>query len=68
MKIDELLEIIGPDTEFYIVAKTGALTEKAEATRKVVEEATGCHCLISYADCPKCGEKVGFLAVVGRNR
>lgn len=68
MNINELLEVIGPDTEFQIVAKTGALTEKAEATRKAVEQATGCRCLVSYADCPKCGEKVGFIAVVGCNR
>ena len=68
MKIDELLKIVGSDTEFYIVAKTGPLTEKAEATRQLVEQATGCRCLVSYADCPKCGEKVGFIAVVGRNR
>ena len=66
MKIDELLEIIGPDTEFYIVARTGSLTEKAEATRRIVEETTGCRCLVSYADCSNCGEKVGFFAVVGK--
>lgn len=68
MTISELLEVIGPDTKFYIVAETGALTEKAEATRKAVEQATGCRCVVSYADCPKCGEKVGFLAVAGHNR
>lgn len=68
MKIDELLEVIGPDTQFYIVTETSALTEKAEATRKAVEQATGCRCIVSYADCLKCGEKVGFLAVVGRDR
>ena len=56
------------NTEFQIVAKTGPLTEKAEATRKLVEQATGCRCMVSYADCPKCGEKVGFIAVVGRDR
>jgi hypothetical protein len=67
MQIEELLEVIGPDTEFYIVAKTGSLTEKAEATRKAVERITGCKCMVSYADCPKCREKVGFIAVVGRN-
>lgn len=68
MNINELLEVVGPDTEFQLVAKTGSLTEKAEATRKLVEQTTGCRCLVSYADCPKCGEKVGFIAVVGRNR
>ena len=67
MKIDELLKIVGPDTEFYIVAKTGSLTEKAEATRQLIEQTTGCRCLVSYADCPKCGEKVGFL-VIGCNK
>lgn len=68
MNIDELLEVIGPDMQFHATTEDNDhLDEKMEAVKKLVER-NGYKCSITYTECPKCKERIGFLAVLGENK